>query len=47
LEGADPTIPIDALDRREAAALLLRRTPDQDQVSASQMAEKLGACCWC
>jgi tetratricopeptide (TPR) repeat protein len=35
-------IQVDVLDRAEAIALLLRRTPDRDQAAAAQLAEELG-----
>jgi tetratricopeptide (TPR) repeat protein len=35
-------IRVDVLDRTDAVALLLRRTPDEDQASAAQLAEQLG-----
>jgi tetratricopeptide (TPR) repeat protein len=35
-------IQVDVLDRTEAVSLLLRRTPDQDQASATHLAEQLG-----
>jgi hypothetical protein len=35
-------IRVDVLDRAEAVALLLRRTSDQNQASAAQLAEQLG-----
>jgi tetratricopeptide (TPR) repeat protein len=35
-------IQVDVFDRIEAVTLLLRRTPDQDQASAAQLAEQLG-----
>jgi NB-ARC domain len=35
-------IRVDVLERAEAVALLLRRTPHQDQVSADKLAEQLG-----
>jgi tetratricopeptide (TPR) repeat protein len=35
-------IQVEALDRAEAVALLLRRTPDQDQIAADGLAEQLG-----
>jgi tetratricopeptide (TPR) repeat protein len=35
-------IQVDVLDRAEAIALLLRRTPDQDQAAAARLAEELG-----
>ena len=35
-------IRVDVLDRAEAVALLLRRTPHQDHVSADELAEQLG-----
>ena len=35
-------IRVDVLGRTDAVALLLRRTPDEDQASAAQLAEQLG-----
>jgi tetratricopeptide (TPR) repeat protein len=35
-------IQVEVLDRVEAVALLLRRTPDKDQVAAGELAEQLG-----